>query len=468
MKICYLMMATLVSIFLALSLAPQTTLAGVAPEATVEDGNWAFAVSEPGMYSWLYTPGGPESATTHLGWQSYWYRLGDNAPELNLSTLYYDLNSFTTSEANYLSMTLGKNASYFDSSSPYYDETGSYSDPLGVKIDYVLLGGTNPSHSMIQQTISITNLRTESINLSLYEYTDFNLEGTVSDVSSNLIDPRTIRQTGESLIGELRVLGTPDKTPDSWEINTTPQIVNALDDGYATQLANQNKAATQSNVDFDHAFQWAVELEGGGVFSITQEWEIFSLSDLDSPESHLVPPGSTPSNPLLPDEETVKPGQPWIFNPFEVSSGRFTWIDPEVAIGYDYEILDGPNFKSVLLPTGIGDDKYSLYFFNVTTGNYFFFSEVFGGEPFNFLTIVPEGLSKFRILGIEENAGLDPLDPTAFVTGLTFVNSGTVNMTMTPITSNIPSSTVIPEPATMILMGVGLAGMGFVRRFRIG
>jgi len=462
MKICYLMMSTLVSIFLALSLAPQTTLAGVgAPEAIVEDGDWAFRVSGQGMESWLYTPGGPESATTHLEWQSYWYRLDDDPAELNLWTLYYDWDSFTRSAANNLSMTLGKNASVVDPSSPYYDDTGySLSDPLGVKIDYELFGGTDPNHSMIQQTISITNLRTESINLSLYEYTDFNLEGTESDVSSNLIDPRTIRQTGESLIGELRVLGTPDKTPDSWEINTTSQIVNALNDDDTTQLANQNKAATQSNVDFDHAFQWAVSLEKGAVFSITQEWEIFSLSD-------PVPPGSTSSNPLLPDE-TVQPGQPWIFNSFEVSSGRFTWLDPEVAIGYDYEILDGPNFESVLLPTGIGDDKYSLYLFNVTTGNYFFFSEVFGGEPFNFLTIVPEGLSKFRILGIEENAGLDPLDPTAFVTGLTFVNSGTVNMTMTPITSNIPSSTVIPEPATMILMGVGLAGMGFVRRFRIG
>ena len=49
----------------------------------------------------------------------------------------------------------------------------------------------------------------------------------------------------------------------------------------------------------------------------------------------------------------------------------------------------------------------------------------------------------------ETSAGLDPNDPTAFVTGLNFTGTGTIEMTMTPITEEVGG--VIPEPSSLIV-----------------
>ena len=78
-----------------------------------------------------------------------------------------------------------------------------------------------------------------------------------------------------------------------------------------------------------------------------------------------------------------------------------------VTIGYDYAIAPGdPNFAAFILPTGIGDNLYDLYLFNGT--EYFFKAQVTGGDPYFF---DPGGVDRFRILGIEASAGIDPSDP---------------------------------------------------------
>jgi PEP-CTERM motif len=67
----------------------------------------------------------------------------------------------------------------------------------------------------------------------------------------------------------------------------------------------------------------------------------------------------------------------------------------------------------------------------------------------------------FRVLGIETSAGLDPNDPTAFVTGLSFTGAGQFTGTMTPFTAEAPAP--VPEPATLLLFGTTAAGLGLVR-----
>ncbi len=147
---------------------------------------------------------------------------------------------------------------------------------------------------------------------------------------------------------------------------------------------------------------------------------------------------------------------------FPVVAGAAYFIDPEIAIGYDYEIGAGdPKFASVVLPD-IGDGLFDLVLFDDMGNEIATFMDVMAGDIVDFTQTATDGISMFRVLGIEASAGLDPNDPTAFVTGITFANSGQFTGTMTPITANV----AVSEPVTLALFGIGLAGLGLVRRKR--
>jgi hypothetical protein len=102
----------------------------------------------------------------------------------------------------------------------------------------------------------------------------------------------------------------------------------------------------------------------------------------------------------------------------------------------------------------IGDGLFDLWLRD-SAGDIFDTGEdIFAGDEFLFSSLGYDGgVGFFRILGIEESAGLDPQDPTAFVTGLTFVGDGQFTGTMTPIT------TQVPLPSTLFLFVGGLASV---------
>jgi len=142
------------------------------------------------------------------------------------------------------------------------------------------------------------------------------------------------------------------------------------------------------------------------------------------------------------------------FSISNVGPNSVTFIDPLVAVGYDYAIGSGdPQFASVLLPTGIGDNLFDLFLWD---GSEFVDSgiDLAGGQHFFFGA---GGVERFSIRGIETSARLDPNNVAAFVTGLTFVRDGSFHGTMTPLTVEVAE---VPEPslASLLLLAVLAAG----------
>ena len=152
-----------------------------------------------------------------------------------------------------------------------------------------------------------------------------------------------------------------------------------------------------------------------------------------------LPTGGAPVYLPSVNPDGVAAGQPvYEFSISNVSSTQTTFIDPPVAIGYDYRIGVGdPNFASVLLPP-VGDNFFDVYLWSGS--DFVFYATVRSGDEYPFPA---GGVDRFRVLGVEP--GLDPNNPTAFVTGLKFTSDGQFTGTMTPIIiSDVTTAEVKP------------------------
>ena len=178
----------------------------------------------------------------------------------------------------------------------------------------------------------------------------------------------------------------------------------------------------------------------------------------------LPPPGTDPINPFLPSPPQGI-SEPWVFDPVVVNDpGQVWWFDPEVSIGYIYNVADplGPLFDQYTAPDLPFNDTYEL----LSSGG-----AACGTNPEDFTTSlatitqnVPYDfttpLACFAIKGISEQNALDPLNTTAFVAGISFDKAGTVTVSQTPI----------PTPGPLPLAGAGMAygwARGLRRRLRL-
>lgn len=162
-----------------------------------------------------------------------------------------------------------------------------------------------------------------------------------------------------------------------------------------------------------------------------------------------------------------------------LENGQFKhfFFDPEVATGYEFNLVSGPNFRSIALLPIAGDSVFDLYLYEQDS---WVFERVLQagtnaqGDPWIHLLNLDSpdnGVARFLIQGIAREALLAPGNPFAFTAGLSFTdNLVDASITMKPITENYipgnghPAGSVIPEPMSPLLVVIGLAYTGLLTK----
>jgi PEP-CTERM motif len=169
-------------------------------------------------------------------------------------------------------------------------------------------------------------------------------------------------------------------------------------------------------------------------------------------------PGTSAGNPLMPVDGAGDDGS-FEFAPYDVGvdgvgTETFLFVDPEVAVGFQFQVTGGPRVTQVLLPI-LGDaDGFDIEV--LSGGQWTVVGHVAEGGTFSFADAVVD----FRVTGISAALGLDPNNPVVFVAGLKFDASGSASVSMLALTQ------AVPEPASYALMLGGLAAVLARRRRR--
>lgn len=216
-------------------------------------------------------------------------------------------------------------------------------------------------------------------------------------------------------------------------------------------LAGQTKSSQTNAI-----ITWGFELlTPGATMTDSQDRPVPQVSpDIWENQTNGVP--SAPLKPIR-EQDTGDGGRQFTFERYIIGSDRLPYdFDPAVAIGYEFNVVSGPQFATVQLPD-VGDGRYRIALWDGASWQDLGV-DVLAGERFDLRTRGgPGGIGRFRVTGIEASAALDPTTLN-FVTRFTFEGSGLLTMTQTSL---------VPEPGTWALWLAGLAGLSLGVRRRV-
>lgn len=193
--------------------------------------------------------------------------------------------------------------------------------------------------------------------------------------------------------------------------------------------------------------------------SITGEVTSFGVTVFD---------GQTEDTALLPGGVNAAGG--FEFELIEIEDEDLIFIDPDIAVGYTYELTGDGEILAIVAPSfatvADSDQEYTIVYFDGVSDQTM---TIKSGEEIA-LAAGTAGyeIKSITLTGIDVDLMLDPNDTMAFVTGFRFSGLGANSViTQTPITEYVdPNVAAVPLPAGAWLLMAGLGGLGAVSRRR--
>lgn len=217
---------------------------------TISDGI-ATAVIDPangaGMYDWEV--GGID----HLVQQWFWYRVGAEGPETNISALY-------TGQYVYSDLTWD---GIDDAVAMRFQDPGQFT----IDVRLLLAGGTPGSGtSDVAEIIKIVNDSSEPLEFHFFQYCDLNLMGTVTDTSLEITNGNSASQKD----GSAAVSETVETPPAShFQAGVGSATLDSLNDAAPTTLGDV--AGPLGPGDLNWSFEWDFVLQPGGTYIISKD-----------------------------------------------------------------------------------------------------------------------------------------------------------------------------------------------------
>ena len=213
---------------------------------TVTHGNSSVTVdplSQAGMNNWTV------DGVNQMYQQWFWYRIGATGPESAINTI----------SAPTVATAAGRQI-----------ETMYSNATLSVDVLYSLTGGTAGSHtSDVAETIAIVNNSASAFTIHFFQYSDFDLNGTLGGQTATFVSPNAFQQTGPAG-GAVMTETVTTPAPSTHEANTYANTLNSLNDANPTTLTGANSATG----DATWAFGWDQTIAAGGTFIISKDKNI--------------------------------------------------------------------------------------------------------------------------------------------------------------------------------------------------
>lgn len=350
--------------------------------------------------------------------------------------------------------------------------TWTFDSALLAGIDLGQTGSTNSDGSIDAQALGTTS------DVSLFRVSS---GGVVVENAATSIS--RVFAANDLVVGvggeKMDVLAIQADSPDM-DTSTSDGIIlylagasNWFDDfinGGGSDYESFLQAAQVSQVEYEEQVTY-----GSGPLAGQDMYNMLIESDMSARKLNVVgygaADGSTEANPLLPDVVTVADTATTPTYSFDVSTagaGDIVFIDPEMAVGYTYEIVGDGAVTAFVAPTAAAvavPDGFEGYTVTVKGG-------ALDGQVF---TVLPgarldfdstDNVRSLELSGIPmQDPIIDPTDFTRFVAGFGLAGAGQgTSISQTAIVVDTDTLAPVPLPAGGILLLTALGGLVAARR----